>query len=206
MTSAKLRALVSTAHAPRRRARAVVACAAKVLGAFALIGGAGSLAPAIGKTPEITITPDRALQFGTFMAFGSGSRTVSVSGAVVDQALVALEGALPAPARFTLAYDRGNGNNHVLDIEIELVFSQPPRVRVGGVEGTVSGFQTDLPGAAQINPGQAIRVYMRNCRSRVCTRSFQVGGRLDVTRLSGGADLAIPLPVDATVISVERQR
>lgn len=158
-----------------------------------------------GKTPEVSITSERDLHFGSFMVFGSGSRTVSASGVVLDNALVALEGVPPTPARFTLAYDRGNESKHVLDIELELVISSSPRVRDGGVDGAVTGLQTDLPGVGALTPGQAIRVVLRNCRSRVCTQSFHVGGRLDVTRNFGGANLVIPIPLDATVISVDRQ-
>lgn len=159
-----------------------------------------------GKTPEVSITADRALHFGTFMVFGSGSRTVSAAGAVIDNSIVALEGMASAPARFTVSYDRGNESKHVLDIELELVISSMPRIREGGVEGAVANLQTDLPGAAQVRPGEAIRLTLAQCRTRVCSRSFHVGGRLDVTRSFGGGVLLIPIPIDAAVISVERQR
>jgi len=172
----------------------------------ALLTALGLSDAAEGKTPEVSITSESELHFGTFMVFGSGSRTVTAGGAVIDGSIVALEGAAPMPARFSVTYDRGSGNNHVLDIELELVISNPPGVREGGVEGSVSGFQTDLPGASQVAPGQAIRLFLRNCRSRTCSRNFHVGGRLDVTRHFGGADLAIPITMDATVISVERLR
>lgn len=158
------------------------------------------------KVPEVRISADSELTFGTFMIFGSGSRTVGTTGTVRDNGVVALEGTRPAPARFTISYDRGNENNHVLDIELELVISAPPLVRQGGVEARLSAYETDLPGALRVDAGRAMRVTMPNCRTRVCTRSFQVGGRLDVTRNFGGAMLVVPILVDVTVISADRQR
>ena len=167
-----------------------------------------SLSERVGaKTPEVRIDPLSDLSFGRFMVFGSGTRTVSASGAVSDSSIVALEGgASPGPARFTISYDRGNQSRHTLNIELEVVMSAAPQVRQGGVDARLSAFETNLPGALRINPGQAIRISMPNCRTRICSRSFQVGGRLDVTRRFGGANLLIPIPLDATVISVERQR
>lgn len=162
--------------------------------------------PLFGKTPEVSIIPERALQFGTFMVFGSGSRLVSASGAISDSSVIALDGTAPAPARFTVRYDRGNENNHVLDIELELAISDSPRTRVDGVEASVSSFETDLPGGAQVSSTKPVRMMIANCRARVCTRSFQVGGRLEVTRSFGGADVEVPIPIDVRIIAVERQR
>jgi hypothetical protein len=161
--------------------------------------------PAQGASPEIRVTAERELAFGTFMVFGSGARTVRASGAVSDNAIVPLEGAIPAPARFTITYDRGNQSRNVLNLDLELVISAPPLVRQGGVEARLSAYETDLPGAPQVMPGQVIRMTIDDCRTRVCSRSFQVGGRLDVTRHFGGAQLVVPIPVDVTVISIDRR-
>ncbi len=156
--------------------------------------------------PEVRITPDSELRFGTFMVFGSGSRTVSALGNVTDVSIVPLEGDPVRPARFTVSYDRGNESRHVLDIELELFITPPASVRVQGVDARLSAFETDLPGSQSITAGQPVRVNLNNCRDRVCSMSFYVGGRLDVSRQYGGASLVIPIPVDATVISAERQR
>jgi hypothetical protein len=169
-----------------------------------LLGQAAT--PARAAVPAVTLTADSDLHFGTFMVFGTGSRTVSASGAVTDRGVVPIEARAPAPARFTISYDRGNENKHVLDLEFELVMSPPPPVRQGGVEARLHGYETDLPGAARIDPGRAVRVTIPGCRTRVCTRSFQVGARLDVTRQFGGAEIVVPIPMDVTVISAERQR
>ena len=140
------------------------------------------------------------------MVFGSGSRTVGATGTVSDSGIVPVEGRAPAPAVFTISYDRGNENNFVLDIVLDLVISAPPMVRQEGVEARLSGYETNLPGALRIDAGRAIRLTMSHCRTRVCTRTFQVGGRLDVTRQFGGASVVVPIPVDVTVISAERGR
>ncbi len=175
-----------------------------------IIGAAATLATAAGpaqaKEPEVRLSADSDLHFGTFMVFGQGARTVSASGAVTDVGIVALEARAPAPARFTISYDRGNESNHVLDLVFELVMSAPPPVRLGGVEARLYGYETDLPGALRIDPGRAVRVTIPGCRTRICTRSFQVGARLDVTRQFGGAQIVVPIPMDITVISAERQR
>ena len=163
----------------------------------------GTLHP---KTPEVLIVSESDLQFGKFMVFGTGSRTVSASGVVRDLSIVPLEGARTAPARFTLSYDRGNESKHVLDIELEIVLSAPPAVMIDGVSGRVSELETDLAGTGRVSPGQPIRVRMRNCRTRVCSQSFQVGGKISVDRRYGGAVLSIPIPIDATVLMAERLR
>ncbi len=176
---------------------------------FAVLSHAAFLSlpgPALGKPPQVIITADSDLRFGTLMVFGSGSRTVSPAGLVRDVAVVGMEGSQTGPARFTISYDRGNENKHVLDIELDLVMSSPPRVRVQGLEGQLSALETDLPGAGRITPGQPIRITMRDCRERVCSLQFNVGGRLDIVRQYGGADLTVPIPLDVTVISAERQR
>lgn len=162
--------------------------------------------PSHAKVPEVTLTADSELHFCTFKVFGTGSRTVGASGAVTDLGIVPIEARAPTPARFTISYDRGNENKHVLDLEFELVMSPPPPVRRGGVEARLHGYETDLPGATRIDPGRAVRVTIPGCRTRVCTRSFQVGARLDVTRQFGGAQVIVPIPMDVRVISAERQR
>ena len=162
--------------------------------------------PVSADVPRVRISPDSELRFGSFMVFGSGARTVSATGLVSDQAIVPIEGSTTGPARFTISYDRGNESKQSLDIEIELVISNPGPVRAGGVDARLSAFETDLPGALRVTPGQAIRLSIRNCSTRVCSRSFQVGARLDVARQFGGADLSVPIPLDATIISAERVR
>ncbi len=155
--------------------------------------------------PEARIIPDSELNFGTFMVFGSGSRTINANGAVSDISIVSLEGNSPAPGRFTVLYDRGNNSRHTLDVELELVMSPVSPVRIDGVRGRLSAFETDLPQALRIAPGQAIRISLPNCRTKICSKSFRLGARLDVSRDYGGANLVVPVPFDVTVVSVNRE-
>lgn len=144
------------------------------------------------------------LSFGTFMVFGNGSRSVSASGAVVDRAIVTLDGRQPRPARFTIEYDRGNESKQVLDVTIELVMSAPSSLRFGGVDARLSAFETDLPGHSRVASGEAMTVRLTDCRARVCSRTFTVGGRLDLTRNFGGAMVDIPINIDARITERER--
>jgi len=161
-------------------------------------------APVVAKPQEVRVRSQSPLSFGTFMVFGNGSRSVSATGAVADSAIVTLDGGQPRPARFTIEYDRGNESKQVLDVTIEIVMSAPSSVRSGGVDARLSAFETDLPGYPRVASGQALTVRLTDCRARVCSRTFSVGGRLDITRLFGGAKVEIPIIVDARV--VERTR
>lgn len=157
------------------------------------------------KTPEVRVKPEGELAFGTFMVFGSGARTVSASGLVSDLSIVPLEGTRARPARFTIEYDRGNESKHVLDVTLQLTFFAPDTHRQGGVEARLSAFETDLPGHSSISPGELIELRFDNCRTRICSKSFHVGARLDVNRQFGGANLVIPIDLNARVVAAERR-
>ncbi|MFC3098944.1 DUF4402 domain-containing protein [Alteraurantiacibacter palmitatis] len=174
-----------------------------LLGLLAGLGLPGSMP--LANTPQVSILPERELSFGTFMVFGSGSRTVSATGALSDVGIIALEGRPTGPARFTISYDRGNQSRNAMELELEVVISVPPQARMGGVEARLSAFETDLPGAMRITPGRPFRLIISDCRTRICSRTFQVGGRLDVTRHFGGAQLVLPIPVDVSVIAIDRR-
>jgi hypothetical protein len=160
---------------------------------------------AIAKPQEVRVRNQGTLQFGTFMVFGSGSRLVSATGVVTDTTIVQIDGSLPRPARFTVEYDRGNESRQVLDITIELVMTAPSSVRFGGVDARLSAFETDLPGHTRVSSGEPMTVRLTNCRSRICSTTFAVGGRLDVTRNFGGAKINIPITIDARIVARDRQ-
>lgn len=162
-------------------------------------------APATAKPQEVRVRSQSELSFGTFMVFGNGSRRVSASGAVVDSAIVTLDGRQPRPARFTIEYDRGNESKHVLDVTIELVMSAPRNVQFGGVNARLSAFETDLPGHSRVAPGEAMTIRLTECGTRVCSRTFTVGGRLDISRNFGGARVDIPINIDARITERGRQ-
>lgn len=138
------------------------------------------------------------------MVFGSGSRSVTANGAVIDTSIVSLDGSIPRPARFTIEYDRGNESKQVLEVTVELVISAPSSVRFGGVDARLSAFETDLPGHARISSGDVMIVRLTDCRARVCSKTFTVGGRLDIRRNFGGAKVDIPINVDARILERER--
>ncbi|MEW4448907.1 DUF4402 domain-containing protein [Qipengyuania sp. JC766] len=170
------------------------------------LSGIAAAPPVAAKPAEVRISVDRELDFGSFMVFGNARRSVAANGAVTDDSIVALEGTIPAPAQFTVTYDRGNANRHVLDVEVELYISPASAVRIGGVEGRLSSYETDLPGARRVTGGQPIRISIPNCRTRTCSVTFRLGATLDVSRQYGGARLVVPIPVDAVLVSDDRQR
>jgi hypothetical protein len=160
--------------------------------------------PATAKPQEVRVRSQSELSFGTFMVFGNGSRSISASGAVADSAIVTLDGRQPRPARFTVEYDRGNQSKQVLEVTIELVMSAPSSVRFGGVTAQLSAFETDLPGYARVASGEAMTIRLTDCRARVCSKTFTVGGRLNVSRSFGGASVDIPINIDARITERER--
>ena len=155
------------------------------------------------RSGDLRLRTNGELKFGTFMVFGSGARSVSASGTVVDQSIVALEGTKAQPGQFTVEYERKGANTKALTVTVELVISAPVQIRQDGIDARLSQIETDLPGYSRIANGQSVRVELPNCRSRVCARSFNVGARLDVTRNYGGANIAIPLDLDGRVVSVD---
>lgn len=185
--------------------RAPVAFAGVLLGLSGLSSPAMAK-PLVAKPAEVRVTVESEMHFGTFMIFGSGRRTLGVNGTVIDNSIIALEGTRPSPAQFTVSYDRGNESRHVLDIEIELYITAPDSVQINGVTGRLSALETNIPGASRPAEGQPIRITIPNCRTRVCSRSFSIGGTLDVTRAYGGASLTIPILFDAILLSDDRQR
>ncbi|MCP5386260.1 MAG: DUF4402 domain-containing protein [Novosphingobium sp.] len=155
----------------------------------------------IAKVPQLTVTPQSDLRFGSLVVFGSGSRTVSANGNVLDSGIMSGDQGISGPARFTVSYDRGNESRRPLDVQIEVVLSNVSPINRDGTSARIATFDSDLPGGNQIQPGRPFTIRIPDCRQRVCSRSFAVGGRLDVTRNFGGADLRFPLVLDAVVIS-----
>ena len=180
---------------PMRRTiiSAAMACA------LALAAGSG---PVGAITPQVRVIPGQDLRFGTFAVPTSGYRIVSPAGAVQDSGIFTTMMGDSGPARFTVAYDRGNNGRNRLDITIHLVFSPPPAISSGGLTARLSALTSDLPNAPLVVPGQVIEIRLPDCRVRVCQTSFQLGGRLDIDRSFGGGPISIAIPVDASVVSV----
>lgn len=163
--------------------------------------GAGFASPTSAAPPSVTITADQALRFGSFFTDTTGSRTVSATGSVTGSAIIPLTGTPPSPAQFTFTYDRGNNANTAYSLLISVLVPGTASQVSGGVTGTIARFDTDLPGVGALLPGQITQVTLIGCQRRICSRTFRVGGTLQVARTSGGANLAIPLPLVVTVLA-----
>lgn len=157
---------------------------------------------AIANKPELQIITNADLRFGAFAVPTRGFREISPSGSIISAGIFALNDSGTGPARFTVQYDRGNNGRRRLDLVIELVLSAPSTFTNGGLTAQLSRYQTDLPGYSFVQPGQVIRIEMPNCTQRVCSTSFNLGGRLDVERSFGGGPVVIPIPADAVLVSV----
>lgn len=162
------------------------------------------LAPpaAVAEPAAVRIISNSDLNFGSFAVPTSGFREISATGAVTSSGIFALSDTGTAPARFTVQYDRGNNGRQRLNLVINVTFSAPPGFAQGGLTARLSRYQTNLPGYGLVQPGQVIRIELPNCVQRVCSTTFTVGGRLDVERSFGGGPVTIPIPVDATLVSV----
>lgn len=171
--------------------------AAAVLG----VSLAGLASPALAAAPSVTVNADQTLRFGTFFTDTTGTRTVSATGSVTGSAIIPLTGTAPGPAQFTLTYDRGNNANVAYSLLIAVLVPGTSSQVSGGVTGTIARFDTDLPGVSALLPGQTAQVTLVGCQRRICSRTFRVGGTLEVARTSGGAELAIPLPIVVTVLA-----
>ncbi|WP_421854550.1 DUF4402 domain-containing protein [Novosphingobium sp.] len=182
---------------PARLHRVIRWIAAAAAGA----GLASAAAPALAATPSVTVSADQALRFGTFFTDTTGTRTVSATGSVTGSAIVPLTGTAPGPAQFTFTYDRGNNANLAYSLLIAVLVPGSASQVSGGVTGTIAQFDTDLPGLGALVPGQIAQFTLAGCQRRICSRTFRVGGTLQVARTSGGADLAIPLPIVVTVLA-----
>ncbi|WP_100259555.1 DUF4402 domain-containing protein [Qipengyuania seohaensis] len=159
--------------------------------------------PAASNRPQVSVQNPAALRFGTFAVPTSGFREVSPRGGISSGGIFALDDTGVGPAQFVVQYDRGNNGRRELNLVIEIVFSAPGTYAQGGLTARLSRYQIDLPGYGAVQPGQVIRIELPNCRQRVCSRSFNLGGRIDVDRNFGGGLVEIPIIVDAAVISVK---
>jgi hypothetical protein len=158
------------------------------------------------KPPKLEIVVQKQLRFGTFGVMTSGTRMVSPSGAVTSVAIIPVAGSVTGPAEFTIAYDRGNESRRSISLVIEVFLMEAPRVSQGGLSATVTDFTTDLPGISTLAPGRPVTIAIDNCLTRVCARTFRVGGRLQIQRSYGGGTITVPLPIVANLITVDGRR
>ncbi len=182
------------------RQRAAASLRACVLAAAAT-GVLCMATPATAKRAELRVEAQAELRFGSFAVFDQGYRSVGPNGSVQESGIFSVARGDTGPARFTVSYDRGNNGRKELDLEIELVFATPAPFLDTGLKAQLGQYRTDLPGHASVSPGQVVTLRMPGCRQRVCSTTFNVGGRLDVSRSTGGGPVVINIPVDAVLIS-----
>ena len=175
----------------------------RLLLGLTLIGFSDS---ALAKPASIDIVPQKQLRFGSFGVMSSGSRVVSPSGAVTSVGIVPVQGSVTGPAEFTIVYDRGNESKRSLSLVIEVTLLPAPPMNQRGLVATVSDYTTDLANAPTLAPGQPVTLAIDNCLTRQCSRTFRVGGRLQIQRSSRGGPISIPLPITANLISVDGRR
>ncbi len=160
--------------------------------------------PVAAAPASLTISSDTFLRFGAFVVLSRGARVVSPSGTVTDESLFPVNTIAVGPGQFTVTFDRGNNDPKPYAVIFQLVLGTVSPVNQSGITGTLSAFSSDLPGGVIITPGQAFNARMLNCTTRICTKIFHVGARLDIARSSGGGELAIALPIVAQLIDVEK--
>lgn len=157
---------------------------------------------ALADSASLSVTTDQQLRFGTFVVPSTGSRSVTSTGVVTNNAVLPIGSDPVGPAQFTIIYDRGSNNGKPISVVVQVFLSGGQTVRSGNVSGTLSAFDTDLPGIPNLLPGLPVIITMANCTQRQCTQIFHVGARLDVSRSGEGASLIIPLPVTASLLAV----
>lgn len=176
-----------------RMARTIAGCAP-----LALIA-----APALAAPPtSLDVTADAPLTFGTIVTSGGGSRTVGADGSTSDNGVFALGSSVSAPAQFSMTFERPPGDRSVYQLVFLFSLPAPSKLSVGGVQGSLSAFTTDLPGIAQLQPGQVASYIVPNCASTTCAVTFHVGATLTVTPATSRTNLTFPLVLQCTVLAV----
>ncbi|OYW73561.1 MAG: hypothetical protein B7Z37_21035 [Verrucomicrobia bacterium 12-59-8] len=165
-----------------------------------LLGLFGAAFAPPGQAATVSVSYDAPLRFGKFVVPVSGSRTVSTTGAVTDNGVYPIVSSTTGPAQFTVTYDRGNESSLPLTVLLQVQITGQA-ASSGSVTGTISSFSTDIPGVLGLLPGSLASLTLTNCRTRRCATSVRVGGQLQVTRTSGGAELTVPILVTASVIA-----
>jgi hypothetical protein len=169
----------------------------------ALVLAFGHASQACAATSTFTLTVNSDLRFGRFVVMATGARVVTATGAVTNIGIYPIASGITGPAQFTVTYDRGNNGKKSLDIAIEISMGSTPTVSNGGVTGTLSAFTTDIPGVPSIATGQVVSLNITGCTTRLCSRTFRIGSRIDVSRSSTGRTIAIPIPMTATLVNVQ---
>lgn len=157
--------------------------------------------PALAATQaSFSATADHPLTFGTIVTASGGSRTVGADGSSSDTGVFPLGSSTSGPAQFTMTYTRASNDQGAFLLVFQFSLPSPGTVNVGGVQGNLSGFTTDLPGVPTLLPGQTATYTLANCVTTTCSVTFHVGATLNVTPASSRANLTFPLVLLTTLI------
>jgi len=165
-----------------------------------MVGTPGQARAATAAT--FTAIANQPLSFGTLVVTGSGSRTIAPDGTSTNNGVLPLGDSTSNPAEFTMTYTHASGLFIFYLLQIQVTLPAANSTTVNGVQGTVSNFTTDLPGLPSLLPGQTGTVTVNNCVSATCTIVFHVGGTLNVTSGTRGAQLVFPVVLMTSVTQV----
>ncbi len=169
--------------------------------AFALIAVTPGHAVA-ATAATFTAVANQPLSFGTLVVAGSGSRTIAADGSSTNNGVLPLGDSTSSPAQFTMTYTHASGIFIFSQLLLQVTLPAANSTTVNGVQGTVSNFTTDLPGLPSLLPGQTGTVTLNTCYTATCTIVFHVGGTLNVTSGTRGAQLVFPVVLMTSVTSL----
>lgn len=147
-------------------------------------------------------TADQPLRFGTMVTVSSGSRTVGADGSTINTGVFPLGDSASGPAQFTMTWSRATGDRSAYQLIFQFSLPSVPNVSKGGVQGSLSGFTTDLAGVPTLAPGQTATTILPVCVSSSCSVTFHVGATLNIVRSTGGGAMTFPLVLLTTVTTV----
>lgn len=208
MTGARCGCIVCVERPRRNKVSSVAVCQTRAPKRYASLSCAIAFsaiawtAVAQAAPASLSVKTERDLEFGTFAVATAGWRSVSPAGEVRDNGILAFPGSAIGPARYSIIFDRGNESKRSLDVLVQVMIIAPRSFAERGVSASLSNLASDLPVTGSTPAGLSTTARISNCRERLCTLSFNVGGRIDVSRTQGGATLRIPIAVTATILSV----
>lgn len=176
----------------------------KFISFISILYSAACASPALPKQESIAIAPLADLQFGTFAVFATGSREITPSGGAINTGIAPVSGDAIGPAEFEIVYDRGNNaaNPPPQTLVIGVTLLSVAAANGTGLTGTLSNFTSNLPGRPSITPNQMVTATIPNCLTRICRLPFRIGGKLTVSRTTGGGLLTFTLPMTATLLTI----
>jgi hypothetical protein len=160
---------------------------ARTVAIITIFSGAALVSPALASPAALTIVKNNDLNFGAFVVITNGVVTVDATNAVTYSNAVAVSGASPAPARFTV-----NGEPNA-DVTI-LIPASPLTQNGTGVSAIFSDFQAKTSGAGPTLTGTMFDITL----PATGTLDLYIGGKVSISRSTGSGSLSVSIPVTAT--------